>query len=328
VNRNDILTVNKNDKTAQELSNSNSLFNNNLTTLPLTSVNTNQITSFTLVNGTLNFNNNELISLPEEEKPTQKPEININPDSVKLSEKTPSPPTLPKVKPTLFTLSVMFSPDYTAHKTSISSPDLVHSSYLTIQNQQVKSALSYTTGIGFSFTPIKGLSIQTGLNYSKRVQKVNYNFNNQKIPVIDANSGRIRGYIIDTSNHDFTTIKSTNTLSYVQIPIMIGYSLQLTNRFSISLKTGGSYIKMTKCQGVNLHSDDLSTEKYNSLKGFNTQNWSYNLQAGIGYKINRKFEVCVEPVYEKMSNNLYNSTNPVKILNYRYGFNTIIKLHL
>ncbi len=172
----------------------------------------------------------------------------------------------------------------------------VHKNYFTTAPGQVRPAGGYNAGIFLQYNIWKGLSLQSGLRYSRSFENVNYNYYNNEIPVIDSATRNILGYIEieDTIGTQFT---GRNEYSFASIPFLFGYEGKISKRLSLAFRAGGSAMILLNASGKDIRPDDLTLEDI-STENLRKLNWTLNFSPAIYYNFNKSISVGLEPSWQ------------------------------
>ncbi|MGZ5283894.1 MAG: outer membrane beta-barrel protein [Bacteroidia bacterium] len=140
-----------------------------------------------------------------------------------------------------FSFGIRYSPMFSGRSISMNAgkTEQTHKNYFDLRNSQEKPSTGYNAGIFAQYNIWKNLAVQSGIEYQQQREKASYKFYNNEIPVIDSASGNILGYIEfeDTTGTNYT---HQNTYSYASIPLLIGYEIPLSNKWSFGLQAGGN----------------------------------------------------------------------------------------
>jgi len=156
--------------------------------------------------------------------------------------------------------------------------------------------------------------LQTGINFSKFTNHLNYNSDqqfNQYITYnyVDSVIYNSQGAIVQYITHPVTfndsvlfheLIKTSKKYSYLHLPLMAGYQFGY-GKFSISLKAGVlcSFIISEKEIMLIPENPNIKVIKiYSEHSSLNRINWSGLLSAAIDYHINKKWGLTVEPIFQ------------------------------
>ena len=274
-------------------------------------------------------------------RPEKNTYSSISPDSAKTSAKTNASASLPETtndsenakkqlaqntlkadsttndtkKPALnlpaktgrITFYVSLAGDYSNHSLSANNAqaDRTHEDYMHLRSTQEKGGIGYNFSAGAEFKPWKNILFQTGIGYNRISENVNYNFVNNKIPVVDSASGKILAYIT-VPNGTRTQYTHTNSYNYISIPFLAGYSFRLSSKFSLSIKAGGALMFLSSVDGEILKADDLTLQSLDDKKQLRNLNFSYDGRAELEYALSRYISLAFGTSYLQVGNSLFN----------------------
>ena len=206
------------------------------------------------------------------------------------------------------TFYVSLGGDYSNHSLSANTAqaDRTHEDYMHLRSSQERGGIGYNFSAGAEFKPWKNILFQTGIGYTRISENVNYNFVNNKIPVVDSASGKILAYIT-VPNGTRTQYTHTNTYNYVSVPFLAGYTFKMGDRFSLSLKAGGTMMILSSVNGEILKADDLTLQSLDDKKQLRNLNFSYDGRAELEYALSRYISLAFGTSYRQMGNSLLNA---------------------
>lgn len=170
---------------------------------------------------------------------------------------------------------------------------------------------------------MKNLSLISGVNYTKRSEAGTYQFVNNKIPVIDYQTGIIAGYFEDDDTVG-VYIPIDNNYNFVQIPLMLGYQIPVSGRVKLSVRAGGSISYFMGAHGSTLNPQTLTIENLNTIP-YNKKGTEIMMGAGCTYMLNKRLGIMFEPTYRKFNGSITGSNSYLRITPYSFGLNTSIQ---
>ncbi len=202
--------------------------------------------------------------------------------------------------PELLSVFVGFSPSLINSTDIITTDNKTHKKYADYRakGEKMRSGLGFD--LGFKFSPFKKLSISSGVILEERLEKVDYRFKRNEVPVIDGSTGEIFGYIIlqDTAAEK-VDYSGTNIYRYVGIPLNIHYQPISWGRFGFGISLSANYLKQNHLEGKTINRSTLELEDLTS--GVSTQLKSmFNAGCGINfnYRLTRSLLLSVSPSYK------------------------------
>jgi hypothetical protein len=188
---------------------------------------------------------------------------------------------------------VYAGPDYVFRSFS----DTANSAYLKERKATVSAGFSYSAGVRYTKVFKNGLSIRTGLNYSRINERFKYVKGNVTHNIYITNTaGDTTGTYVERGTQ---YQQSTNKYQSLDIPLVAGYELG-NGKIHANVNAGVMVNILSRQKGYVLDPAgapvDISTGKSNSV-------YSYKTNAGISflgsfsvyYKLNDRFHLLAEP---------------------------------
>ena len=253
---------------------------------------------------------NALASLPETINDSENAKKQLAQNTLKVdsaANDTKKPALNLPAKTGRITFYVSLAGEYSNHSLSANNAqaDRTHEDYMHLRSTQEKGGIGYNFSAGAEFKPWKNILFQTGIGYARISENVNYNFVNNKIPVVDSASGKILAYVT-VPNGTRTQYTHTNTYNYISIPFLAGYTFKMGDRFSLSLKTGGTMMILSSVDGEILKADDLTLQSLDDKKQLRNLNFSYDGRAELEYALSRYISLAFGTSYRQVGNSLFN----------------------
>jgi hypothetical protein len=213
-----------------------------------------------------------------------------------------------------FFLDVYYAPEIANRSLTTKDPAL--QAYVQERENTEKPILSYSAGVRASFVLGNGLSLRTGLSYSKNSERFDYIKETQKITkeIKDQNGNVIRTEITELVIMD----KIYNQYKFLDIPILIGYEKDLKD-FVLSLN-GGIGFNISSTQSGIIYKDIKNPKTFYNLdtNGDNNQTIFRNSagisligSVGLNYKYNERIMLLLEPSVRYYLRSLSDPSNPV-----------------
>lgn len=181
--------------------------------------------------------------------------------------------------------------------------------------------------------------LQTGLGYTYFENDHNYRVNYQEFLgtyndldsiafTYDPGSNSVIPNYFWTETTVYDTVNQalesgiTNHYSTLQIPLLIGYKIFEKKRFSMFVK-GGPLISILISKnepGATYYSPDKRVTSIDYATPSRTNfNWQFQGSIGLGYQINQRFGLAVEPTIKYYFNNIYGRNKNADIKPYLFG---------
>ncbi|NVO03301.1 MAG: outer membrane beta-barrel protein [Bacteroidetes bacterium] len=226
----------------------------------------------------------------------------------------------------------------------------LNSDYLNLRKENEKPLLTYNIGLELKYS-IKNFFLQTGVNYSNVGEKINYNTNTltnidssashwelhsfamiyvdtiswdsthgfaimtTSVPIMDS----IWQYSAD-STYTLLQVKNTNQLSYIEIPILIGYSFG-KRKLSYQASTGVSFGFLSGSKGKLLKTDASGFNDILVETPFKKTLYNFLFRIGCTYHLNENLSIILQPSFKLNLNSVFESTYPTSQKYQSYGLN-------
>jgi len=157
-------------------------------------------------------------------------------------------------------------------------------------NYDYISKLDFSYGIGFQYYFLEKVFISSGIKCLTIGYKVKYN------------------YILRDPGDPAFPRQSELNVSYLKVPIMIGYKVFQTKKFSFNPSLGISICFETNRTGTTIYEDNSERESELLDEDINTTIVLCNLDFGVEYHLKDKFKIGLEPYIGKGLNKLNDDT--------------------
>lgn len=128
------------------------------------------------------------------------------------------------------------------HRTAVTTSNLPGYPNAEERDRFEKKGFSPSYGVEFGFFPVKNLFIKSGIGMFSMSENVRYDVTKIIGGLAGAKDSLVEG----------TTYQTTNTYSYVQIPLEIGYTKAISKRFGI-IVSGGASLNILKDYNYNFY---------------------------------------------------------------------------
>ena len=242
------------------------------------------------------------------------------------SSKTLSVPKKPKTGQGFYT-EIFGAPAFVTYtfEESAVNPNLT---FVETSKEDEKPALSYTAGLELGYG-LKNIFAQTGLNYSDYRSKSLIDLIVTESKWTDVITKDSTWWYRDSMGKDYfkynfdtvqnlttndTTIthSSTNSMRYIEIPILIGYRFY-GKRISCALSGGISFGYLISSGGQTLN-PDLKSLSANTPSDIPFRQWTENLifRAEVAYLFKQNFSVFIRPGFKYNLNSVFEEHYPVQ----------------
>ena len=216
-----------------------------------------------------------------------------------------------------FYIKLNLSATYKLNESEIQEERLpeIHEDYVFIKSNSERLNMSFSAGINLLYNYNEKFSIQSGLFLSQYRTFGQYDFANDKIAVRDSATNHILGYLIG-SDAVIVNQKINKSISYLEVPLILGLQQNFSEKISLTFKSGLSYSKLLQANGQEISYYNLETKNLNK-RDYNSSNWGLILGIGCNYKINNEVILGVEPTYKQYISTQY---SPESALHNRPAF--------
>ncbi len=154
--------------------------------------------------------------------------------------------------------------------------------------------------------------IKTDTVYHFGIVNYNQTIVNVKDSTLLTKSDSIFIYYADSS---IVKANGKTTISYLEIPIMIGYQINI-GKVSIAPFAGVSIGYLTKTNGMYINKSITGIEEINDRNLMTTFNFNYHLKLQLAYNLNDKLMLVLTP---QVSNNLFSVSQKLSGINTKYS---------
>lgn len=214
-------------------------------------------------------------------------------------------------KPSVFSLGVSFSPEY-SYRVLKATEDKYEWS-VKYSDSLDKPKFGYTAGFYASHDILKQLTLETGIMFSDKGDKMT----TSNFEALDPN---------DPLLLRLKSITMIKTYYYLEIPVRVSCRI-VSAKLSVAIVAGisGNIFLDSKTKTIMRYNDGSPDEK-DTNSGGNGNRGTVSVLAGIGldYKLTDKLCIGFEPVYKRDITTVY-SSDITKLYFYSFGANIGIK---
>jgi hypothetical protein len=227
-------------------------------------------------------------------------------------------------------VGVSITPSFTDKITSTNKDlgGLVNKSFRDIVNSSEQASFAYNTSFNVGYHWSNGFFINSGIGISERAEQVDYDYVITETVKVDEVKNEIKEY---TPRHpDFHTPVSysgSNSYHFVEIPLTLGHTWKLTDKWLWRNQIGASYMLLTNSLGKKPDYTYLELLNLEEVDYFNKSNVSASVKSGIYYNFKR-FVIGAEPIVGLNLNSLSNEQSAIQVQPYYYGFNLTTQFKL
>jgi len=161
-------------------------------------------------------------------------------------------------------------------------------------------------GIELSYVLFKNIRLSTGLAYRKIQTENQYDFEINEIPVIDSASGDIISYIPLGSNSQKIQNSSSNTYTFLDVPVSMFYERPISEKWSITGEAIHRFSILLNQQTVLLNPTNLELSEPEEGV-FNSMANSWQLKLGLRYQLKPNLYLAIEPGYRSYYQDIFNT---------------------
>jgi hypothetical protein len=203
-------------------------------------------------------------------------------------------------------------------------------------NQSETGTLAYSGGVNVSFSPLKRLSLQSGLYYSRYGMNINnayvfedasagatsntkfYSINNssgvidiEENPNVDyiTNKGDRKQYSTPLSQDTYTTEVNSGEIiqnfEYIEVPLILRYRL-IDRKIGFNLLGGFSTNLLVGSNAY--YRSDGDREKIGETTDLNPFNYSSIVGLGLDYSVSKHLNISLEPTFRYYLNSINQSS--------------------
>jgi hypothetical protein len=189
----------------------------------------------------------------------------------------------------------------------------INKDYDEIANSMEGSGFSNTFGINTAYHFKNKLFVGSGLYITQRQESVNYDYVVTEAPNVTNNV--IFGYLPISPIQ--ISYSGSNSYHFIEIPVNIGYKINVIRNFELRPQVGLSYLALVKQQGLKTNYVDLLLEDVTSMN-LNTSNISANIKFG-SYLNMDNWVIGVEPQAGVNLNSFRGGNDAFNVKPYNYG---------
>ncbi len=182
-----------------------------------------------------------------------------------------------------------------------------HIDYGKAIDNAVTPGVGFDVGLELKYRVFKHFKIGGGIEYRKLSNTVNYQYQTNKIPLIDSASGHILNYFESPDNKEYTS-SGSNDYTFISIPISIYYEFSLKGKWSLGAEGiyNHSFLLSQKSIGVNpttLTLNNVSDAVYEKSIG------SAQFRFSLMYQLTNNLYLAAEPSYRQYLKSFDKSEN-------------------
>jgi hypothetical protein len=169
---------------------------------------------------------------------------------------------------------------------ALENANTLHKDTKMLYEQSNQNPSSFYMNLGVDFRLAKGfnLGLNSGIQYLHISTPVNLEYKVTQVPFREID-GRIIGYVKDTVNPQTLKVKTTNTTSFIMVPVRFYYTLPINTRNEILISGGANLSAIVSAKGQNLAINENSVQKL-SKKNYGT--FQAGMLAGLQLSHNLK----------------------------------------
>ena len=204
---------------------------------------------------------------------------------------------------------------------------LVNKDFNSITGKSEFATAGMQANLGIQFNIAPKWFIQTGLGYSEKREWVKYNHTITELPIVRESERTLQYGPIAQPLQVKIDYEGNNSYKFIEIPLLIGTTRQLTNKWDWKIRGGVSYWRLIDKSGEKLDPTYLTLNNLSTLKYYRNNNIGIQLNSGVYYKLNNNWSLLAEPGASISLSNLTQGS-PVQTRPYNYGLNLGVQYKL
>lgn len=201
---------------------------------------------------------------------------------------------------------------------------LINHRFFDIAGSSEKATSGYTFGVNVLRYMGDHVYLGSGIYYSQKVERVNYDYVINEHAVIDKSAGAIVGYnplapILWTS----VQYDGINTFNFAEIPLKFGTLVNVgqSGKWQVRAEAGMSFMTLLSAAGKKPDQTYLTLYNLANYKNLRRIAMGWEVKGGIYYTPGSRFRFGFEPGVGGSVTSLYNNDAPTKLHPYNFGLN-------
>jgi hypothetical protein len=192
-------------------------------------------------------------------------------------------------------LSGWISPmaSYETFSISNAADNKVHMDYEANRKGKEKPMLTLNTGLKLQFNVLPFLQFGTGVGYFQSGNSYSYQYDINRIPVIDSATQKIIAYLTRPGKH--VEVSGRHVLCYAEIPLSLKLNVFTSPRIAIGIESAYALQILLSTKGQYI--DPVSLELNNNRAGYKTRVGNFQIGIPIQYKLNKLTSLHIMPYY-------------------------------
>ena len=204
---------------------------------------------------------------------------------------------------------------------------LVNKDFNSISNKSEFATAGIQANLGIQFNIAPKWFVQTGLSYSEKREWVRYNHTLTEFTIVRESQKTLEYAPLSPQQWINVNYEGNNSYKFVEVPLLIGTSKQLSAKWDWKIRGGVSYWRLIGKSGEKLDPTSLFLNNLSTLKYYRNNNIGIQLNSGVYYKLNTNWSLLAEPGASLSLSNLTEGS-PVNTKPYNYGLNLGVQYKL
>ncbi len=172
-----------------------------------------------------------------------------------------------------------------------------HVDYAKATDNAVKPGLGFDAGIELKYRVFKHFKIGGGVEYRKLTNSVNFDYQSNKIPLIDSASGNIINYL-ESPNATSYSYSGNNTYTFISLPISIYYEVPLKGKWSLGAEAIYNHSFLIKQNSTGVNPTQLTIEQQGDAV-YQSSLGSAQFRLSLMYQLTPNLYLAAEPAYRQ-----------------------------
>lgn|GEM_PF-2281398 len=217
----------------------------------------------------------------------------------------------------LFSISVFAGPGFSYR--TLTSPEKV----VTDRNESESKIANLFTGVYISYYTEPHVSLRTGLTYLNVGEKGAYSETYTVVPP-NAHSSNVPSY--KTIDYSYK-----NQYNYLIVPLMVGYTFDISRKFHTSVYSGFSVAFLLKRKSnyqdtTSNYVPSLNIPRSPYAHSYNKLSMVLPIQIDIGYQLSSKLQAFVLPSFNYFLTSIYTKDDAAKEKPYAFNFSLGLRI--
>jgi cytoskeletal protein RodZ len=172
-----------------------------------------------------------------------------------------------------------------------------HVDYAKATNNAVTPGFGFDAGLEVKYRVFKHFKIGGGIEYRRLTNTVNFDYESNKIPLIDSASGHIIDYFESPNTRQYS-YSGTNSYTFVSIPISLYYETPLRGKWSLGFEGIYNHSFLVKQSSIGVNPTQLDLEQQGD-GAYQSALSAAQFRVSLMYQLNDHLYLAAEPAYRQ-----------------------------